>query len=105
MRCYATVFEIITKSGLDALKLEAATPEEGIRDPAQIRPSEVYDVATLLVSKLAYVHAQLEDAQPPVEVQIRELKLPSHVYRKVEELLLQLRELERRVTANPHWRG
>jgi len=101
--CYARMFGIVTKSGLGALKLEAATPEHGILDPAQIRPSEVYDVATLLVSELAYIHSQLENADPPVQIQFPGLKLPSHVYQKARVLLLQLSELEERVAAHPNW--
>jgi len=103
VRCHARVYGIMVSLGFTALRLEAARPEAGMLDPAAVRPSEVYEVATLIVSELAYLHARLDDSEPPVPVRDVGLRIPSHVYRQAKALLLELDRLEGEVKANPSW--
>jgi len=68
-----------------------------------IEPSDVYDVASLIVAELAYLHSKLPAARPPRQAYHVGRKFPSHVYQRAGILDRQLVELERRVKAKPDW--
>ena len=70
---------------------------------ATIGPSDVYSMATLLVSELTYLHMQVDDFEPPIRTYYPGSKLPSHVYQRVGILEAQLTELEKRVGLTPDW--
>ncbi len=72
------------------------------KDTDKIAPSDVYDIATLLVSELALIHAQSPGAAAPVNSFYPGRKLPSHVYQRAGILQTQLLELEKRLRENPH---
>jgi len=63
----------------------------------------VYDMATLLVSDLAYLHAYLQDPDPPKPTPYPGRLFPSHVYQQASVLLNQLEELESYVKSHPDW--
>ena len=69
----------------------------------QAEPSDVYDVASLIVAELAYLHSKLTDAKSPREVYYVGRKFPSHVYQRAGILDRQLIELQRWVLENPDW--
>jgi len=96
--CLDQIRQIAERSDLKILKLEIS--ETHI---AEATPSDVYDIASLVVSELAYMHAQLPDAKPPREVYYPGRKFPSHVYQRVGILEGQLLELQRRVQSDPDW--
>lgn len=98
MDCYRLTRQIATVSGFKMLTLE--TDENHFEE---ITPSDVYDLAALVVSELSYLHAQLENAQPHREIYYPGRKFPSHVYQRAGILEKQLTELERRVKENPAW--
>ncbi len=52
-------------------------------DRPDIQPNDVYDLATLVISELAYLHAHLPHTPPPQPVRLHGPILPSHVYQQV----------------------
>lgn len=96
--CFQRVRRVAQQSGLSVLELQL--------DDAQVavaRPSDVYDIASLVVSELAYLHSRLEHAEPPREVYYVGRKFPSHVYQRAGVLDRQLETLEEQVAAHPDW--
>lgn len=96
--CYWLIRQIARSSGLNMLTLE--TGEARLE---QVTPSDVYDLAALVVAELSYLHAQLEDAQPHREIYYPGRKFPSHVYQRAGILEKQLIDLQRRVKEQPNW--
>ena len=99
--CFATVQKITKQSGKQVLKL-------GQLDEAEISraaPSDVYDIASLVVSELAYMHGELPDAALPRKVYFPGRKFPSDVFQRVGILEKQLKQLETLVEQNRNWLG
>lgn len=103
VECYARIRAIAERSGIRALKLEMPKSDAGVDNPTQISPSDVYDIAILVVSELAYLHAQLNYTEPPTQAYDPGLKVPAHVYQRAGVLLLQLTELEKLAATRPTW--
>ena len=72
-------------------------------DRPDIQPNDVYDLATLIISELAYLHAHLPNAVPPKQSKLHGPILPSHVYQQAGGLLAQLQILLKQVHAHPTW--
>ncbi|NKB80531.1 MAG: hypothetical protein GKS05_01275 [Nitrospirales bacterium] len=102
IECFARVEEIARLSGMTVLHLDEKAAGEAVRD-FDVHPSDVYDLATLLVSDLTYLYGKLKDTVPIPSVPFPGRKFPSHVYQQAGVLLTQLRELEKKVSANPNW--
>ena len=100
---YQRVNAIAGRSGIAMLKLEIPTPDANAADADNIRSSEVFDMAVVLVSELAYLHGQLQTTDPPAVAFDPVFKVPAHAYQQAGFLLLQLAELETRVAASPDW--
>ncbi len=83
--CYSQIRSIFEHYNLDMLSLNVN--KVGL---ALIAPSDVYDMASLLVSELAYLHTQFPEAIPPRAVYDPGRKFPSHVYQRVGILEKQL---------------
>jgi hypothetical protein len=96
--CYTVLANIARVSKIKMLTL--ATQK---LDRSEIQPNDVYDLATLIVSELAYLHDHLPKVNPPTPVRPSEPTLPSHAYQQAGGLLAQLRVLQRQVQANPTW--
>lgn len=96
--CFSVIRDIAAGSGLDILELQAGDDHTGY-----VTPSDVYDIASLLVSELAYIHSQLEGAKSPRQVYYPGRKFPSDVDQRVGILEAQLIELRRLVVAHPDW--
>jgi hypothetical protein len=64
-------------------------------------PADCYDLATLVVAELAFLHAHQVDANPPYPFENAPARgrLPSHVFQLVGVLEAQLAELDRRAAA------
>lgn len=103
VQCYARVRGIGEQSGVQTMKLEMVDLEATVGGAAQIKPSDVYDIAILLVSELAYLHARVAESEAPAASYEAGLKLPAHVYQRAGLLLRQLRELEEHAAASPDW--
>ena len=100
--CYERLEAVAKHSQVQALHLDrgAAIRAANRND---FHPSDVYDIATLLVSDLAFLHAQTKNLEPPVPATYPGRKFPSHVYQQVGILYEQLVTLEERVKADPEW--
>lgn len=96
--CLERVRRISEISGQNMLTL-TVTEEQW----AVATSSDVYDVASLLVSELAFLHSQLPNAKMPRRVVHPGRRFPSHVYQRAGLLERQLMELEHCVTAQPDW--
>ncbi|NIP84769.1 MAG: hypothetical protein GTO03_04115 [Planctomycetales bacterium] len=98
LACLARIRAIFEKSGLPILEIEVA--DEAID---RATPSDVYDLASVLVSELAYLDQLQPAAEPPPPVFYPGRKFPSHVHQAARLLEQQLSWLERRVAGEPDW--
>jgi len=64
-------------------------------DPETILPADVYDMASLVLGEVAFLHALHPDPNPPYpfEGNVPGRKLPSHVFQLVGVLEQQLQQL------------
>ena len=95
--CYESIRVVGEKSGFAMLHLDTNTTE------IDIVPSDVYDIASLIVSELAYLHSKLENARPPRPVFDPGRKFPSHVFQRVGILESQLKTLSTETKRSPLW--
>jgi hypothetical protein len=95
--CFALIHEIATQPGLPILMLEGEVAQE------QAEPSDVYDMATLLVSELDYLWRQAGNLAPPHRAFYPGRRLSSHAYQRAGLLERQLAELAELVQSNPAW--
>jgi len=96
IECYTLLGEIARASQIKMLKLATQN-----LDRPDVQPNDVYDLATLIISELAYLHAHLPDALPPEQTTLHGPILPSHVYQQAGALLAQLQALKKEVQAHP----
>jgi len=102
VECYATLEQIAQHSNIPVLHLDLPAAQN-VGSSRQLEPSDVYDMATLLVSDLAYLHAQLKNTDAPKPIPYPGRTFPSHVYQQATLLLHQLEALERLVATDPKW--
>ncbi len=102
IECYAILETIAHQSGIPVLHLDLPAAKS-VGQSRQLEPSDVYDMATLLVSDLAYLHAQLKKIDPPKSIPYPGRMFPSHVYQQATVLLHQLKTLEQLVATDPKW--
>jgi hypothetical protein len=95
--CLSIVHQIAHRSGIEMLRAQRTD------DRARVTPGDVYDLATLIVSELAYLWSRLEDVSPPRPAYYPGRKFPSHVFQRAGQLERQLSELRARVEAEPDW--
>ncbi|MBA3965637.1 MAG: hypothetical protein H0X47_07665 [Nitrospirales bacterium] len=96
--CYMVLGRIARASNIQMLNL---APQN--LDRPDIQPNDVYDLATLVISELAYLHAHLPHTPPPQPVSLHGPILPSHVYQQVGGLLAQRQVLQTQVQSHPEW--
>jgi len=89
---------VMDKSGEACLQI---APEESQR--LDVTPSDVYDLSSLVVSELLYLHTLRGNASSPKAAYYPGEKLPSHVYQRAGRLLSQVMALEQHVLLNPEW--
>jgi hypothetical protein len=102
VECYATLEKIAHQSGIPVLHLNLPGAQK-IGASRQLEPSDVYDMATLLVSDLAYLHAQMKSHDVPKPIPYPGRTFPSHVFQQATVLLYQLEALEQFVRTDPTW--
>jgi len=100
--CLERIRRTADSIGLQLVRLETSSEEL-----ARVTPSDVYDIASLVVSELSYLHRALGDLGPPPGTYYPGLRSPTDVYRRVGILEAQLIELEARVqnASNDHRHG
>ncbi len=95
-------FDQIRRIGdLSGVAMPALRVDDALVDGAQ--PSDVYDMASLLVSELAHLHGLRKDAAPPRGIHNPGRKLPSDVYQRVGILRRQMDSLLQEAESNPDW--
>jgi hypothetical protein len=89
--CLEALYAITARSGLAMLK-----PGTIPYTAEDIQPSDVYDLTSLLVSELVYLHSCVPGLAPPAAAEMYEVghKLPSHVYQRAGQVESALRELK-----------
>jgi hypothetical protein len=97
--CFQSLRGIAEKSGYKVLILELDLDDHR----QQIEPSDVYDIASLLVSELSFLHGKLSNARAPVQAYHPGPKLPAHVFQRSGILVSQIALLEEKARANPDW--
>jgi hypothetical protein len=96
--CFRLVQGLAERSQLRMLEFNVADTFN-----LEIEPTDVYNMATFLVSQIRYLWLQLDAPQLPRPVYHPGRKLPSHVYQRAGLLERQLLELTELVEANPGW--
>ncbi len=98
VNCYGHLHEIARQSHVESLTL---TFNE--IDMKSITPSDVYDIASVIVSELAFLHEQIANIEPPAKTYYAGRKIPSDVYQRAGMLEAQLIELLSRVNHSSGW--
>jgi len=96
--CFMVLGDIARASNIKMLNLATQN-----LDRPDIQPNDVYDLATLIISELAYLHAHLPNPLPPKQVELHGPILPSHIYQQAGGLLDQLHILQTQVQVHPTW--
>lgn len=94
--CFGQIRSIAARSGVSILEI---TVEESEVEGAT--PSDVYDIASLVVSELAYLRSRMPDTGELYPVAIPGRKVPSDVYQQLGILEAQLCELDLQLEAHP----
>lgn len=94
LQVYATVSQILNTVGHETLRLEALQADN-------IQPSDVYDIAVLVNSQLAYLHTTVHDAKPVQEAVYPGVKFPAHVFQRAKFLHAHLIEILSAVKKDP----
>jgi len=100
VRCYEIIRTLSRQSGIEIAKLRPSS-----LDSEQILPSDVYDLASLVVTELAHLHQLLTGEKPADSSYPPGRKFPSHVYQRAGILESQLRALAKLVEKDPNWLG
>ncbi len=96
--CFSVIRDIAAGSGLDTLEFQTSDDHT-----EYVTPSDVYDMASLLVSELTYIHSKLDGAKSPHQVYYPGRKFPSDVYQRAGILKAQLLEVRGLVADHPDW--
>jgi len=102
IHCFEQLEEFARVSGVSILHLDGSAARKVVPE-FQVQPSDVYDLATLLLSDLAYIHGKKYRGQTMPTVPFPGTKFPSHVFQLARGLQGQLDELDRLARANPDW--
>jgi hypothetical protein len=91
-KCLELARQLVSKAGHPVI---AAAPTPG--DATGVVPADVYDLASLVLGEVAYLHALRKDVAPPYpfEGNLPGRKLPSHVWQLAGVLEQQLAQLGR----------
>lgn len=92
VEAYEMIREIGSKLDHPTLELIQWTDEE-----ESIHPGDVFDIASLMVSELAYIHQDIPEAKQPRKIIWERGKFPSDVYQRVGVLEDQLQEILKRL--------
>lgn len=95
---YMILHETMELSGEKSLVIEDSESERN-----DVSPSDVYDLASLLVSELSYLHSLIPEAATPKDSYYPGDKLPSHVYQRTGRLESQVKALHSYISTHPTW--
>jgi hypothetical protein len=79
--------------------------ESPVSQLADVVPSDVYDLASLVLAEVAFLHAHVPDSSPPAPFSAHHprRRLPSHVQQAAATLEAQLEALKTVAAAQPNW--
>ena len=101
LKCYESLQVVGEQSSVAMLKLNKQNVKE------KMIPSDVYDIASLLISELSFLHAKLSkvnhNINQPRPVFDPGRKFPSDVYQRISILESQLKLLETESKKSPSW--
>jgi hypothetical protein len=95
---YSIIHDVIKISGKNCLVIAASEYKR-----ENISPSDVYDLASLLVSELKYLHTLTPNVSPAKNSYYPGDKLPSHVFQRAGRLESQINRLQKYVTTHKDW--
>lgn len=95
LECFARVRAVMQHSGLNALTLEL--------HPETVTSSDVYDIASLIVSELSFLHSHLDSVLAPPDAYYPGRKFPADVYQRAGLLEALLIDLQALVETSPSW--
>ncbi len=99
VQLFSDINEIARVSGESTLDLTVRSTT-----PDFITPSDVHDIAKMVLAELAYFYSLLQDPKPVDEPKYpRDRVLPSHVYQQVGILKAQLTQLKAAAGKQPNW--
>jgi len=98
--CFQNLRDIEEKSGYKILVLKKQASSNNMQ---QIESSDAYDIASLLVSELTFLHDRIPNARTPVQAYHPGPKLPAHVFQRSGILVSQIKLLLEKAQANPDW--
>ncbi len=90
LECADIIQNIFTIANLQALQIHSDHVNK-----ADITPSDVFDLASLIVSRLDFLHKHFHITKTPRETFYPGRQYPAHVYQRAGILLSQLQQLER----------
>lgn len=95
--CFASARKAITGTGFEMLELGKPPFEAD-----DVQPSDVYDLASLLIAEVVYLHGQVDGLEPPSTTDFYEVghKVPSHVFQLAGLLENQLNAIAKAVEGN-----
>ena len=95
IECFAQVRAVMQHSGLNALTLDL--------HPDTVTSSDVYDIASLIVSELSFLHSHLNGVLAPPDAYYPGRKFPADVYQRAGLLEALLIDLQAWVETSPSW--
>jgi hypothetical protein len=98
MTSYELIQEIAGQSGLQIVKFEVDKAEA-----SKANSGDSYNLISLIVSELAWLHSKLENAAPPPGSYFPGYRFPSHTFQRVGILEAQLSLLKGFVSEHPDW--
>ncbi len=99
VQLFDDIHDIAVASGESTLDLKVRSAA-----PNSITPSDVYDIAKMVLAELAYFYSLLKDPEPVSEPKYpRDRVLSSHVYQQVGVLTAQLAQLKILAAKHPNW--
>lgn len=102
VECYAMLETIAKHSAIPVLHFDPVAAQK-VGSSRELEPSDVYDMATLLVSDLAFFHTQLKKHDPLKPIPYPGRTFHSQVYQQATVLLHQLEALKQSVATDPKW--
>ncbi len=98
LQCYELIATVGRASGIDMLELDASSVDSGA-----VRPSDVFDIAALIVSELTHLHRLHPSVRAPIPRYAVANKVPSDVFVRASILEIQLTMLAKHVARQPRW--
>ena len=88
--CLQSIARIFATLGLPVLQIDTSHT-----DVANLRPGDVFLVASMIVSQLDFLYQRLDSAQARPQATYPGFKFPSHTYQRAGILQAQLTQIER----------